>query len=444
MTSNGRAKDAPAGTVLTSLGVGFRELGLTERELLTVSADDVAGVVADLQRRFRGAAVIATCNRFEVYVSEHVEREPLLEAIVQAAGFDRELASTHLVLRRDGEAIRHLYRVAAGLDSMVLGEFEILGQVRGALEVTLEGEVRDRAIVQLLHGAMRAGRRARNETGIARGHQSLFAVAADAAAQAQGDLAAASVLVVGAGEAAREAARAFADRGVSRFVVANRTLARAEEFASELDGLAIPLNQAASASRGCDVIVAATGAPVALLDRADIERARAARGGHRLVIVDLGVPRNVDAAARDVPGVIYLDVDSLREAAEAGTDARRAEIPQVEAIVEEEARRFEAWGRTRDVVPTVAALAERAEHLRVQQLEKAYRFLKPDEATRGHLDALTRALVKQILHQPIATLRGQAGSRYVEAAQVLFDVETGVDDVPSDVFAIDEGVAASG
>ena len=430
MTREKRGSAARSETALTSLDVSFHAVPMAERERLTVPAEEMPRVVRQLQRYFGGAAVIATCNRFEVYVSGRADRAQLLDAVVAATGFEAALAAKHFVLRRDGETIRHLCRVAAGLDSMVLGEFEILGQVRGALELTLEADRRDRAIVQLLHGALRAGRRARHETGIARGHQSLFAVAADDAARAHGDLAAASVLIVGAGSAAREVALALRRRGVRRFVVANRTFARAEELARELDGRAIPLEQIGQALPDSDVIAAATGAPLPVLNRTDIEPALGSRGGRPLVMVDLGVPRNIDASVRGVPGVMYFDIDSLRDAAEQGAHARRAEIPRVESIVQEEAERLEAWSRTRSVVPTVAALTERAERLRLEQLEKTCRVLQPDEATRGHLDALTRALVKQLLHQPISTLRGQAGDTYVEAAQALFDVATGTS-VPS-------------
>lgn len=413
---------APA--MLTMVGVSHRNAPLSVRERFAIPAEAQPAARAAVARSFGAGAIVATCNRLELYVPGEHPPARLAHFLCEVAGVDADMGERYLLPRRDDEAVRHLYGVAAGVDSMVLGESEILGQVRGAFSATVAAGADTALLSRLFHTAIRVGRRARTETAIGRHAISISSIAAQEARLLLPDLATASVLVVGAGEAGRLAAVALVDHGVGSIVVCNRTAARAAALAEELGGRSVPYADLAAGLASADVVIAATDAAEPVLTAGPVASAVARREGSPMLIMDIGVPRAAERAVGAVPGVIYRDIDDLQEIAAVHAQARAAEVEAVTALVEDETGRFLEWWAQLQIVPTIAALTERAEQLRRTELAKTLRRFDATAEQREQLEAMTRALVRQILHDPITTLR-ERGDRdvYVDAVRELFRLD---------------------
>jgi glutamyl-tRNA reductase len=411
--------------MLTLATMSHHTAPLAVRERIAIPGDDLHAATERAQEVLGPSAILSTCNRFELYVSGHCEPSRLIDFIAAETGVEVASVRRHFLVHRETEAVEHLYRVAAGLESLVLGEFEIMGQLRGAFSVASGAGMEDAILVHLMHGAIRAGRRARAETAIGHHALSVSSIAARRARDLHPRIAEARVLVIGAGEAGRLTAEALVDQGVSEVLVANRTRARAEALASELGGRAVPFEELAGAIATCDVIVAASGAPGTLVDLELMRDAVARREGAPLIVIDIGVPRDCDPAVASLPGVSYYDMDGLQEIAAVNAEARAGEIPAVEAILSEETADFVAWWESLRSRPTIASLSSRAEAIRGAALEKALRRLPADDELRREVDALTRTIVKRILHDPIATLRqrGDREQHYIEAVRTLFQLD---------------------
>ena len=414
--------------MLTILGLSHRHAPLDVRERLAVASDDLPALMQRLPGGLGTGAILATCNRFELYLSSDRSRDEAIDFLVAEAGFDRALAARYFQDLRDEDAVRHLYSVAAGIDSMVLGEPEILGQVRGAFSSMVKAGAEDALLSRLFHTAVRVGRRARTDTGVGHHALSLSSIAVQETTALHPDLERARVLVLGAGEAGRQAAESLVDRRVAGVTVVNRTFARAEALAADLGGFAVPFEQLAGAVAEADVVLAVSGSAQHLIEYEQVAEVMRGRADRPLLIVDIALPRDVDPAVRELAGVVYRDLDDLQAISDRNASARQAEVASVRTIVDEEAARFMQWWQTLEVVPTIAALTERAERLREEQLAKTLRALDASPEVRSQLEALTRAIVKQLLHDPIATLR-QRGDRdeYVHAVRTLFRLDEPVE-----------------
>ena len=263
------------------------------------------------------------------------------------------------------DAVQHLYRVAAGIDSLVVGESEILGQVREAFSAATAAGSGNPTLARLFHSALRVGRRARSETEIGAHGLSVAALAVSLSKRLLGDLRRKTVLVVGAGEVGQRAAAALAQAGAGRLLVTTRRSELATEIARELDGSAIPFAEMTRAFFEADVIISATAAPDAIIKTLDVMAAMAFRSDRPLMIVDIAVPRDVEGSVRDIDNVHLFDIDDLQAAAEANLETRLREVGAVETIVNEEAARFETWLAGRSVAPTIAALRQSAEATRL-------------------------------------------------------------------------------
>ena len=426
--------------MLTMVGVSHRNAPLAVRERFAIPADALANVRHQVAERFGAGAIVATCNRLELYVPGDHPPATLAGFLCEAAEVEPGVGERYLLPRRDAEAVRHLYGVAAGIDSMVLGESEILGQVRGAFSATVTASADTALLSRLFHTAIRVGRRARSETAIGHGALSISAIAAQQARTLVPDLARAAVLVVGAGEAGRLAAAALADHGVGSITVSNRTASRAEALAEELGGRAVPYADVGAALASADLVIAAADAPEPVLNTGRVASALVRREGSPMLIIDIGVPRAADPAVAALPGVTYRDIDDLQEVAATHAQARAAEVATVEALIEAETERFLEWWADLQIVPTIAALNERAERMRQTELERTLRRFGATPEQRDQLDAMTRALVRRILHDPIATLR-ERGDRdvYLDAVRELFrlDETSGSPDAASDGAAVE-------
>jgi glutamyl-tRNA reductase len=365
--------------------------------------------------------VLSTCNRTEIYV--HAERfhgavADIRNHLCEYAFLAPEELSDHLYTFHDAAAVAHLFSVASGLDSAVLGETEILGQVRSAWEVAASERAAGPTLHLLFRHALEVGKRVRTETGISRSTASVSSAAVALAGERLGGLTGKRVLVLGAGEVGEGMVTALVGAGVADVLVANRTRERAEALASNVGGRAVPLTDLPTLLPQVDVLLTSTGATEVLLDTGALEVVE------RLLIVDVAVPRDVDPAAGELPGITLLDMDDLRAFAEEGMTERRREVSKVRDLIDEEVARFRDVAGGREVAPLIAALRAKVESLRVAELDRAAKGLT--DAERAALDATSRATVAKLLHEPTIRLKEAAGTargeRLADALRELFDL----------------------
>lgn len=412
------------------IGVNHRTGPLAVLERLAIAPQDIAKSVVGLAGRdnVREVAVLSTCHRVEVYaVAErfHPAYAEIRDFLCHVGALSADELHPYLYSQHDDAAARHLLEVAAGLHSAVLGESEILGQVRGAWQIAKqEGGVRATLDLLFRH-ALRAGKRARTETGIGRGTASISHAAVEMVTDRLGGLAGRGVLVVGAGDMGVGVATALHRAGVAGIAVANRTPERGLRLAEEVGGRALGLDQLPAALAATDVVLACTASGESVVTAADL--AVANPHGRPLLVVDISVPRSVEPAARAVPGVTVLDLDDLRDWADRGLALRVAETDRVRSIVEEELEHFVVEAAARQAAPLVAQLHERAEAIRTAELERFAGRLAPlTDRERATVEALTRTIIAKLLHEPSVRLRDDAGTPQGErnAASVvdLFDL----------------------
>ncbi len=409
--------------IATCVGLNHRTAPLPEREKITFSADELPAALTRLHAELGGAAILSTCNRTELYVTtdgdiSHAER--LLGALAACKGAQVDPRLTYFLVH--DEAVRHLFRVAAGVDSMVLGESQILGQVRDAMSAATEAGSLNGVLSRLLHSAIRVGKRARSQTEIGRYSVSVSSAAVALAKQTAGSLDDRTVLVISAGSTGELAARSLAESGVARILVANRTAERATNLAGEIGGQAVPFSRLARALAESDIVISGTGADEFILGPELVASAVANRNGRELVLIDIAVPRDVDPAVRQVAGVRLFDIDDIQTISRASMRGRRRQVLRVEAHVEDEVDDFMEWWRSLDVLPVIAALRERADDVRRRELERTLRALPDlDDEQRARIKAMSRAIVKKMLDRPITRLKnGASAGTYVDAMRDLF------------------------
>jgi glutamyl-tRNA reductase len=375
--------------------------------------------------------ILSTCNRLEIYTVAScfdAGRDAVCSLLEDCHGESREAFTRYLYAYADEEAARHLFSVAAGLDSMVLGEHQILGQVTGAMEAALAQGAAGKVLSSLFRHAVEAGKRARTETAISQGTTSISYVAVELARKIFGDLSACRVLLVGAGEMAELAARALAECGVAGLSILNRTRERAEQLAARFDARPLGWEQLEFALPWADIVIASTGAPHAIFRRENVSRALSQRGRRPLFFIDIAVPRNVEPAVEELEGVYRYDIDDLERVVESSLAERRREVPRVETIVLEAQEAFMAWYRSLDVEPTIVGLRRQANAIREAEVERALRRL-PDlrDGDRAIIQAMAKRIVNKLLHQPTVCLKQHAscsdGYEYAEVTRDLFGLD---------------------
>ena len=415
--------------MITQVGLSHRTAPIEVRERLTVADEEVVPLLQAVNDAFgHGAALLSTCNRLELYVGDEIAADALHEFLAARFETDQAAIARHFQTRHGLDAVRHLYGVASGVDSMVLGETEVLGQVRASFSSTVKAGTDDAVISRLFHTALRTGRRARRETAISERALSVSSIAAQQARTVFPDLSRAGVLVIGAGEAGRLAAQAIVANGAQDVVVANRTASRAEGLATELGGRTVPFEDLGNALSRAQIVISAVGAAEPVVPVALLEDAMARREGGPLLIVDIGVPRDFEPGVRDLPGISYFDLDDLRDVADRNAEARRAEVEAVGRIVDEEAAKFGLWADTQRVQPTITELAARAEELRLDVIERTIRSTGLSEEERARheafADQVTRHLVKRLLAAPIEVLRERGDRSFtLEATRAIFRLD---------------------
>ena len=415
------------------IGLNHRTMPLDLFERLTVDSSRLPKALHDLAARehLGEVVVLSTCNRTEVYALAerfHGAYGDVRNFLAELAFVTPDEFTDHLYVHYDNEAVRHLFTVAAGLDSAVLGEAEILGQVRTAWERAGEAQTTGPVLNLLFRHALETGKRARTDTDIARGTASVSHAAVEMAAERLGDLSGKRVLVMGAGDMAEGMAAALQRAGVTDVFVANRTWRKARALADRIGGQAVRLSDLPSALVEVDLLLTSTGSTVPVVEHDDFEPVMAERDGRPLLIVDIAVPRDVDPRVRDLAGVTLLDINDLRTFARAGVERRAGELAAVEAIIDEELVRFRTAASARSAAPVVGALHRWAEEVRDSELARFDARLEGlDERQREAVEALAKGLVNKLLHRPTITLKEHAGTptgdRLSEAMRQLYDLD---------------------
>jgi glutamyl-tRNA reductase len=400
---------------LLALGVSHKTAPLALRERLALTEGQATGVLGELRAGdpVAEAAALSTCNRTELYmvVSDPVEAESLaLAALARQAGIRPTELIESLSSYRAGAAAQHLFSVAAGLDSMILGEAEIQGQVKRAYELALVEGATGPILNRLFRGALAAGKRVRTETRIGEGGTSVPSAAVELAQRSlAGDLASRRVLLIGAGEGAELTARALAAKGVEAVFVANRRYDRAIGLASRFGGRAVRFEELPAQLEQADIIVSSTNSPHHIIEREELELMMAGRAGRPLLLIDLAVPRDIDPACLEVEGVSIHDVDDVQTVAERNAGGRQAESRRAERIVASELNRFQHWLDSLEVLPTVAAMRGRADRIVAGVLEEnAGRWRDLGAEDRERVAAMARAIASRILHEPTLRLKRAA------------------------------------
>jgi glutamyl-tRNA reductase len=418
------------------VGASFRSAPLELLERLAVEPERRPKALAHLvgKDHVTEGVVLATCNRVEVYAAVtrfHGGAVDLRRYLAEFHHIDPQDLTGQLYDYYDDAAVRHLFAVAAGLDSMVVGETEVLTQVREAFAAAKrEGSVGPE-LSSAFQRAIRTGRRVRAETAIGSQLASTVSVGLDLLRAQLGTLAGRRALVVGAGKMGRLAGRALLAEGVGQLVIANRSAARAATLAHDLGASWVPLGAIEDELAGADLVVASTAAVAPTVEAGAVAAAMARRGGRQLAMLDLGVPRDIDPAVRGLPGVALADLDGLRAVLEASGGAASAEVAKVTELVDADVAAYLAWLRMARLGPTIRAMRARAEQARQIELTRAApRLAGLDERQAAAIEALTRGLVNKLLHDPVvrgkALAAGPDGDLYARTMRELY----GLDDEP--------------
>ena len=415
------------------IGLNHRTMPLDLFERVTVDGARLPKALHDLSSRehLGEVVVLSTCNRTEVYALA----ERFHGAYSDVRRFFADLAYTapdefsdHFYVHYDNEAVEHLFKVAAGLDSTVLGEAEILGQVRRAWEFAGEEQASGPVLNLLFRHALETGKRARTETDIARGTASVSHAAVEMAAENLGSLEGARVLILGAGEMAEGMITALQAAGVVEVLVANRTWRKARTLADRVGGEAVRFADLPAALTSVDLLLTSTGSAVPVVEHDDFAPIMEARHGRPLLIVDIAVPRDVEPSVRSLPGVTLLDMDDLRRFAQVGLDRRSHEMTAVRQIIDEELARYLSASSARSAAPIVKSLHQWADLIRANELARFDARLDGlDQRQREAVEALAHGLVNKLLHRPTVTLKEHAGSatgdRLADAMRQLYDLD---------------------
>ena len=411
-------------------GLSHRTAPIAVREQLVVDEDKLREILADLTGRgtCTEVMILSTCNRVEVYGVAEVAGEARGAAFRQMGAHRGIGLSTlePLLYSMDGaEAVHHAFRVASSLDSMVLGEPQILGQVKDAFALAQSCRTVGPVLHSLMSQAFAVAKRVRSDTEVGRHAVSVSFAAVELARKIFDGLDGRSVLLVGAGEMGELAARHFQDQGMLPLFVANRTAGRAQALARDLAGTAVPFEELASVMGQVDIVITSTAAREIIVTAAEVARVLPGRRGRPLFFIDISVPRNVDPAVNDLENVFVYDVDDLRSVVEANLRERKRQAQQAESLVEREVTKFADRLRSLEVVPTIVSLREKLEEIRRAELGRTLaRLPGADEATRQALEALSQGIVNKILHAPTVKLRDSSkaghGHRWIEVISELF------------------------
>ncbi len=414
-------------------GLNHRTAPVEVRERLAVNAEQLPAAL-DALRACPGVdevMLLSTCNRVEVLAhggsDKPVDERPLVEALAAMRGLDAAALMPHFYVYRGEDALRHLFRVASSLDSMVLGEPQILGQLKDAYSAAKERGALQSALEPVLARAFAVAKRVRNETAIGRNTVSVSYAAVDLAKQIFGDLRPRHALLIGAGKMAELAARHLRRAGCGRITVTNRTRARAEQMAALVEGAVIDYESFQTRLHEMDIVLASSGAPDYILRKEDIRTVLRKRQNRPVFLIDIAVPRNIDPAVDELENAYLYDIDDLGREVEANRQAREREAEEAEQIIQEEVQRLIERFRTREVAPVIVSLQQRLDELAREEMERWRGKLGVDGERAEALEAYTRSLLNKLAHGPIVEIRRAAalpeGDRILAVIRRMFRLE---------------------
>ncbi len=379
--------------------------------------------------------IVSTCNRVELYATSREPERAIIQLQHFLADFHKlsfERIEEHLYDLHGEDAIRHVLRVAASLDSMIIGEPQILGQIKTAYGYASEFKTAGLILNRFMHKAFSVAKRVRTETAIASNAVSVSFAAVELARKIFSNLEDKTVMLIGAGEMCELAARHFINNGIAEVLVTNRTFSRAEKLAAEFNGRAVSFENFRDQLHQVDIVLSSTGAPDYVLEAKKLSEVIRLRRNKPMFLIDIAVPRDIDPKANKIDNIYLYDVDDLQGVVQANLKERKKEADKAEAIINEEIVQFYRWLSTLEVKPTIVALRRKLEELRQTEVKKTLANLSADDKTAKSIDALTRALVNKILHQPTSILKdaqnSEDGDAYIDAVRTLFDLPVPVAD----------------
>lgn len=416
------------GMQIQVVGVNHSTTSIEIRERLAVSNDHLSDALSLLREYVSQGLILSTCNRIEVYSvtdSGH-SSQPGIDFLKAWANISDADLSPYIYCYQDEAAARHLFRVAAGLDSMIIGEFEILGQVNQSLQEANKALMVGHPLRNFLHQALSVGRMVRDKTGISRNALSVSSVAVELAAKATDDLTRCKALVIGTGEAGRLVAKALKERGIAQITTTSRSYEKASALATTLGGNSVDIGSLGQELVNCDIVVSCTGAPHLILDLKTVENAMAGRCNRPLVIIDIAVPRDVEPDVEHISNVFLYDIDDFTHISELNRKQREAEIQKATKIVEAEVKRFASSWQALEVKPVINSLVKKAEAIRQKQLDMTLKKLRHlSKGEQESLQIMTKAIVQKILHDPIQHLKKDVPERddYITIVTELFHLD---------------------
>ena len=410
------------------VSINHRTAPITVREMAAIRSGKLPDALSLLRSHASQGIILSTCNRTEVYTTGgdgRRDEEASLNFLKSHLDIPNVDLSQYAYIIKGEAAVEHLFRVACGLDSMIVGEFEVLGQVGQALEVAEKARMVNLPLRHIFQSAIRTGRRVREETGISKNALSVSSVALDLATRVVGELESCRILVIGAGEAGRLVAKAARDRGTPQILVASRTEERATNLAAALGGTPVSIDNLVEELNTCNIVVTCADAPHWILDVHQVEEVMSNRPELPLVIIDIAVPRNVEPAVEQIDNVFLYNIDALTQISDANRRQRTGEIQDAEEIIAAEVAKFTSWWRTFEVRPVISALMGKAEDIRSTQLGRTLKKLRPlSDEERDTLEAMTKSIVTKILKDPVQCLKAKANINgdYTEIISELFQL----------------------
>jgi glutamyl-tRNA reductase len=421
---------------LIIVGLNHRTAPVGVREKVSFSRETIGDSLRRLTHEFglNEGVILSTCNRVEVLALSH--DQDMDKGVLQVKRFLAESSSIpletldeHLYSYCGADAVRHLFRVGAGLDSMVLGEPQILGQVKDSYAYAVEHDSAGVIVNKLYHKAFSVAKRIRTETKIGEAAVSISFAAVELAKKIFGDLSGNTVMLLGAGEMAELAAKHLLRAGIRELMVANRTYERAIDFVKEFGGTAIMFREFPHHLKNVDIVIASTGAKTFIIREEQVREVIRERKNRPMFFIDISVPRNVDPLVNNIDNTYVYDIDDLQGVVASNLKERSKEAEEAARIIEEEIDKFYRWIKSLDVVPTIIALRNYCDGIRKAELERALKGLNGlDAKQKKTLDAMTKAIVNKILHGPVSKLKRDAdkieGDTYIDTMRKLFDLDT--------------------
>ncbi len=389
------------------LGINHRTAPVEIREKLWFAPEEIKAFLSSTKGiKFAEAVLVSTCNRTELYFvpkNEYPNGSPIWQYVSNFKNVNGIVQPDHFYHFASFNALKHLLRVSSGIDSMVLGDVQILGQIKDSFMLSQELTATGLVLNRLFNKALHVGKRVRTETELGEGAVSISYAAAELSSKIFEDLSKKTALLIGAGETGELTTRHLLDKKLGKLVVTNRTRERAEELVGKLGGSVVDFAQLTSEIKNADIIVSAVNAPNFILSAPEIKQAMKQRGNRPLVVIDIGVPRNIDPACNKIDNVFYHDIDVLSHIIDMNLAHRQAEVPKVHQIILDEIIDFGNWYNSLQVTPTIQQLRESVEAIRLSEIDKQRHHFSPEQMEQVEL--ITNRIVNKILHQPMVNLR---------------------------------------